>query len=247
MSNNKTVLVTGGSSGLGAQFCRTLAANGYTVVAAARRLEQLQTLCAEIEAAGGKAYPLELDVTDLGALAGAIDKAEAVVGPITCLVNNAGSSVSKKAVDMTPEDFDFVVDLNLKAPYFLCTEFARRWIANGIQGRIVNVGSVSDRKAMPGHTVYGTTKAAIARLTQQFAREWINKGICVNALAPGYIRTELNAEYFDSPAGQAVTAFMPRRRVGKPSDLDKAILYLCEPDQDFLTGQVLALDDGQCL
>lgn len=247
MSENKTVLVTGASSGLGAQFCRALAADGFTVVAAARRLEKLETLCHEINETGGNAYAVALDVTDLKSFASVIDEAEKKAGPIHCLINNAGSSISKNAVEMTPEDFDFVVDLNLKGPYFLCTEMARRWITNGIKGRIVNIGSVSDRKAMPGHTVYGTTKSAIARLTQQFAREWVNKGICVNTLAPGYIKTELNAEYFDSPAGQMMTAKMPRKRVGIPADLDKAIIYLCQPDQEFLTGQTLALDDGQCL
>ncbi|GLP96631.1 SDR family NAD(P)-dependent oxidoreductase [Paraferrimonas sedimenticola] len=247
MSDNKTVLVTGASSGLGAQFCRALAADGFTVIAAARRIDKLQSICEEIRSAGGQAHPLALDVTDIDSFKAAVDQAETMAGDIHCLVNNAGSSISKKAIDMTPQDFDFVMDLNLKGPYFLSTELARRWMGKGIAGRIVNVGSVSDRKAIPGHTVYGTSKSAIARLSQQFAREWINKGICVNTLAPGYIKTELNAEFFDTPPGQALTATMPRKRVGVPSDLDKAIVYLCQPGQDFLTGQTLALDDGQCL
>ncbi len=243
----KNVLVTGASSGLGDQFCRTLAANGYTVIAAARRKDRLESLCNDISEAGGVAHPLAMDVSDVENFAIALDEAEAMAGPITCLINNAGTSVSKFATDMTPEDFDAVMGLNLRAPYFLSTELARRWIARDTGGRIVNIGSLSDSRAMPGHTVYGTSKAAIARLTQQMAREWINKGINVNALAPGYIRTELNAPYFDSPNGQAVIAQFPRRRVGEPADLDKAILYLCDPDQRFLTGQVLHLDDGQGL
>lgn len=243
----KNVLVTGASSGLGDQFCRTLAANGYTVIAAARRKDRLKSLCNDISEADGVAHPLAMDVSDVENFAIALDEAEAMAGPITCLINNAGTSVSKFATDMTPEDFDAVMGLNLRAPYFLSTEMARRWIARDTGGRIVNIGSLSDSRAMPGHTVYGTSKAAIARLTQQMAREWINKGINVNALAPGYIRTELNAPYFDSPNGQAVIAQFPRRRVGEPADLDKAILYLCDPDQRFLTGQVLHLDDGQGL
>ena len=247
MSDKGTVLVTGASSGLGDQFCRTLAANGYTVIAAARRKDRLESLCNDISEAGGVAHPLAMDVSDVENFAIALDEAEAMAGPITCLINNAGTSVSKFATDMTPEDFDAVMGLNLRGPYFLSTELARRWIARDTGGRIVNIGSLSDSRAMPGHTVYGTSKAAIARLTQQMAREWINKGINVNALAPGYIRTELNAPYFDSPKGQAVVAQFPRRRVGEPADLDKAILYLCDPDQRFLTGQVLRLDDGQGL
>ena len=247
MSDKGTVLVTGASSGLGDQFFRTLAANGYTVIAAARRKDRLESLCNDISEAGGVAHPLAMDVSDVENFAIALDEAEAMAGPITCLINNAGTSVSKFATDMTPEDFDAVMGLNLRGPYFLSTELARRWIARDTGGRIVNIGSLSDSRAMPGHTVYGTSKAAIARLTQQMAREWINKGINVNALAPGYIRTELNAPYFDSPNGQAVIAQFPRRRVGEPADLDKAILYLCDPDQRFLTGQVLHLDDGQGL
>ena len=132
MIENKTVLVTGASSGLGAQFCRALSAQGFTVIAAARRLEKLETLCEEINNSHGKAYALALDVSDLNSFACAIDKAEKMAGPIHCLVNNAGSSISKKAIDMTPEDFDYVTNLNLKGPYFLCTEMARRWIANDI-------------------------------------------------------------------------------------------------------------------
>lgn len=247
MSDKGTVLITGASSGLGDQFCRVLAAAGYTVVAAARRKDRLETLCSEIVASGGAACALAMDVSDVDSFAIAVDEAEAMAGPITCLINNAGTSVSKFATDMTPEDFDLVMGLNLRGPYFLSTELARRWIDRGTGGRIVNIGSLSDTKAIPGHTVYGTSKAAIGRLTQQMAREWINKGINVNALAPGYIKTDLNAPFFDSPPGQALAAAFPRKRVGKPSDLDQAILYLCDPDQEFLTGQVLHLDDGQGL
>ncbi|MDT0596465.1 SDR family NAD(P)-dependent oxidoreductase [Glaciecola petra] len=248
INENKTVLVTGASSGLGSQFCRALSKDGYKVVAAARRLEKLRELCADINKHGGEAVPLELDVTDFESYSLAIDAAEAQVGMVHCLVNNAGSSISKKATEMTVKDFDFIMDLNLKAPYFLSTELARRWIANGVKGRIVNVGSVSDRKAMPGHTVYGTSKAAIARLSQQLAREWVNQGINVNTLAPGYIKTDLNEKYFDSPAGlDVINKLMPRKRIGTSEVLDKAIVYLCSPDQEYLTGQTLALEDGQTL
>jgi len=247
VSKTGTILVTGASSGLGDQFCRTLAANGYRIVAAARRISRLDALCNDIRDRGGEAHPLAMDVSDVSGFPAAIDEAETAAGPISCLINNAGTSVSKLATDMTPEDFDYVMGLNLRGPYFLSTELGRRWIARGTQGRIVNIGSLSDSRAMPGHTVYGTSKAAIARLTQQLAREWINQGINVNALAPGYIRTDLNAPFFDSEKGQALAAQFPRHRVGEPADLDKAILYLCDPDQRFLTGQVLHLDDGQGL
>ena len=176
MSKTGTILVTGASSGLGDQFCRTLAANGYRIVAAARRISRLEALCNDIRDAGGEAYPLAMDVSDVSGFAAAIDEAETAAGPISCLINNAGTSVSKLATDMTPEDFDYVMGLNLRGPYFLSTELGRRWVARGTQGRIVNIGSLSDSRAMPGHTVYGTSKAAIARLTQQLAREWINQG-----------------------------------------------------------------------
>lgn len=247
MTVNKTVLVTGASSGLGERFCRTLAADGYRVVAAARRMDRLETLCNEIRASGGEAFPLAMDAADVGSFAAAVDEAETLAGHIGCLINNAGTSTNKFATDTTPEDFDLVMGLNLRGPYFLSTEFARRWIARKSGGRIVNIGSLSDSRAIPGHTVYGTSKAAIARMSQLMAREWANIGINVNVLAPGYIRTELNTSFFDSSKGQALAASFPRKRVGEPADLDKAILYLCDPEQRFLTGQVLRLDDGQGL
>ena len=247
MSSERTALVTGASSGLGERFCQTLAANGYTVVAAARRADRIENLCAEINAAGGKAYPLVMDPAKVETFAAMIDKAEEMAGPIGCLINNAGTPNDTYATEITPEEFDRVIGVNLRGPYFLSTEFARRWMARKCGGRIVNIGSLSDKRALPKHTVYGTTKAAIARMSQHMAREWINADINVNTLAPGYIRTEMTAPFFDSPKGRSLIATFPRRRVGEPSDLDQAILYLCDPEQRFLTGQTLHLDDGQGL
>lgn len=243
----QVALVTGASSGLGAQFCRVLAANGYTVIGAARRADRLEKLCAEIAMNGGSAYPLVMDVTDTSSFAQKLDEAESLAGQITCLINNAGMSDEKHATDVTADEYDRLMDVNLKGPFFLATEMGRRWISRKQQGRIVNVSSLSAARAIPGLVTYGMSKAAISRMTEMLAREWINLGINVNAVAPGYIKTELNAEAIESPQGQAMVKMMPRRRVGIPSDLDKTLLYLADPNQRFLTGQVIYLDDGQGL
>ncbi|WP_208351793.1 SDR family oxidoreductase [Pseudaestuariivita rosea] len=240
-------LVTGASSGLGAQFSRVLAANGYTVIAAARREDRLTTLCDEIADAGGKAHPLQMDVTDIAGIAATLDKTEAMAGPITCLINNAGIGTEQRATDVTPDDFDHIMTVNLKAPFFLATEMGRRWIGRKQEGRIVNVSSLSVARAIPGLTTYAMTKAAISHMTRMLAREWINVGINVNAVAPGYIKTEINEAAFDTDKGKQMIAMMPRRRIGEPSDLDQTILYLADPAQRFLTGQVIYVDDGQGL
>lgn len=244
---DKTVLVTGASSGLGAQFCRALAGAGWRVVAAARREDRLTALCDDIAAADGTAFPLALDVADVAGFAGAIDRAEELAGPLTCLVNNAGLSVAKRATDLTPEDYTTIMDVNLRAPFFLATEVARRWLARKQPGRVVNISSLSDTKTMPMLSLYGASKAGLSQMTRMLAREWASAGIAVNALAPGYLRTEINSDFFDSETGLGLIATFPRRRIGDPADLDAAILYLCDPGQRYLTGQVLHVDDGQGL
>jgi 3-oxoacyl-[acyl-carrier protein] reductase len=245
--DQQVAVVTGASSGLGAQFARVLAAKGVRVALVARRIDRLTSLKAEIDAAGGKAMSLALDVTKVESFDDALSAVEAELGPVTLLINNAGQNVMARATDIQPSQFDDVLNLNLRSPFFLATACARRWIANGIMGRIVNISSGSAYRTVPAITPYAVSKAALNHLTACLAREWARYEIAVNGLAPGYVRTEINEWLWDTPNGQKLLDAFPRRRVGEPADLDAALLLLADPTQRFITGQTLVVDDGQVL
>lgn len=240
-------IVTGASSGLGAQFARTLASKGVGVILAARRADKLAALQADIIAAGGKAVAMQLDVCDVDHFEAFLDQAEEAIGPATILVNNAGQNTMAKATDVSPSQYDELMDLNLRAPFFLASACAKRWIANGTKGRIINISSGSAYRTVPMITPYAVSKAALNHMTACLAREWARYEIAVNGLAPGYVRTEINDWLWDTPNGQKLLDAFPRRRVGEPADLDGALLLLADPAQRFITGQTLVVDDGQVL
>jgi NAD(P)-dependent dehydrogenase (short-subunit alcohol dehydrogenase family) len=245
----KIALVTGASSGLGAQFARVLAANGALVVLAARRVERLKELRAEIESQGGAADVVPLDVGDLESIEAAVDKIEAENGPIDILVNNAGVSTVGRLTDVTPLDYDFMFDTNVKGAFFMAQAVARRMINRAkrqqdFRGRIVNIASVAAFKVVSQIGVYCMTKAAVLHMTRAQASEWGRYGINVNAICPGYIRTEINEGHWDTEAGQKLVQMLPRRRVGEASDLDSALLMLVADESQFINGAVIAVDDG---
>jgi len=245
----KIALVTGASSGLGAQFARVLAANGALVVLAARRVERLKELRAEIESQGGAADVVPLDVGDLESIEAAVAKIEAENGPIDILVNNAGVSTVGRLTDVTPLDYDFMFDTNVKGAFFMAQAVARRMINRAkrqqdFRGRIVNIASVAAFKVVSQIGVYCMTKAALVHMTRAQANEWGRYGINVNAICPGYIRTEINEGHWDTEAGQKLVQMLPRRRVGEASDLDSALLMLVADESQFINGAVIAADDG---
>lgn len=245
----KIALVTGASSGLGAQFARVLAANGALVVLAARRVERLKELRAEIESQGGAADVVPLDVGDLESIEAAVAKIEAENGPIDILVNNAGVSTVGRLTDVTPLDYDFMFDTNVKGAFFMAQAVARRMINRAkrqqdFRGRIVNIASVAAFKVVSQIGVYCMTKAALVHMTRVQANEWGRYGINVNAICPGYIRTEINESHWDTEAGQKLVQMLPRRRVGEASDLDSALLMLVADESQFINGAVIAADDG---
>ncbi|MFY8120958.1 MAG: SDR family oxidoreductase [Burkholderiaceae bacterium] len=245
----KIALVTGASSGLGAQFARVLAANGALVVLAARRVERLKELRAEIESQGGAADVVPLDVGDLESIEAAVAKIEAENGPIDILVNNAGVSTVGRLTDVTPLDYDFMFDTNVKGAFFMAQAVARRMINRAkrqqdFRGRIVNIASVAAFKVVSQIGVYCMTKAAVVHMTRAQANEWGRYGINVNAICPGYIRTEINESHWDTEAGQKLVQMLPRRRVGEASDLDSALLMLVADESQFINGAVIAADDG---
>jgi NAD(P)-dependent dehydrogenase (short-subunit alcohol dehydrogenase family) len=248
----RVALVTGASSGLGAQFARTLASAGAGVVLAARRIERLKTLRAEIEAAGGDAHVVELDVTDPDSIKAAVAHAETEMGTIDILVNNSGVSTTQKLVDVTPDDYDYVMDTNTRGAFFVAQEVGKRMIARSrgaapgtfTGGRIVNVASMAGLRALGQIGVYCMSKAAVIHMTRAMALEWGRYGINVNAICPGYIDTEINHHHWQTEAGQKLVNMLPRKRVGKPQDLDAVLMMLCANESHFVNGAVIAADDG---
>src|ERR1700704_6439574 len=242
--SKEIILVTGASQGLGRQFARVLSAHGAAVVLAARQTAKLKSLEDEITAQGGRAAAVQMDVTDLASIGKAIDSAEAALGPISVLINNAGIAVEKLAVDQTEADWDAVINANLKGAYFAATEMARRMIARKQEGNIVNIASVLGLGVMKFLSPYAISKAGIIQATKAMALELAGNRIRVNALAPGYIDTEMNHDFWSSPAGEKLTKRIPQRRVGAESDLDGAILLLASQASRYMTGSVVTVDGG---
>lgn len=246
---DKTALVTGASSGLGARFARVLAANGATVVLASRRVDRLRELRAEIESEGGVAHVVPLDVTDVAGIATAISRAEDEAGAIDVLVNNSGVSATQRLVDVTPEDYDFVFGTNTRGAFFVAQEVARRMIGRAKiepdrQARIINIASMAGLKVLAQIGVYCMSKAAVVQMTKAMALEWARYNINVNAICPGYIVTEINEQHWGTEAGQKLIRMLPRRRVGQPEDLDGILLLLASEQSRFINGAVVAVDDG---
>lgn len=246
---SRVAMVTGASSGLGVRFARMLADNGARVVLAARRIERLEKLRDEIGAAGGQASVVALDVTDIESIRAAVRQVEEQVGPIDILVNNSGVSTTQKLVDVTPDDYDFVLDTNTRGAFFVAQEVGRRMIERGRQdpsrpARIINVASLAALKALPMIGIYCMSKAAVAQMTKAMAIEWGRFGINVNAICPGYISTELNEHHWDTEAGQKLIAMTPRKRLGQAEDLDGLMLLLASGRSGFINGSVINIDDG---
>jgi hypothetical protein len=250
--SGRVAFITGASGGLGAQFARTLSRAGAGVVLAARRIERLKTLRAEIESEGGDAHFVELDVTDPDSIKSAVAHAETEMGTIDILVNNSGVSTTQRLVDVSPEDYDYVMDTNTRGAFFVAQEVARRMIARSsgaapgtfTGGRIVNVASMAGLRVLSQIGVYCMSKAAVVHMTRAMALEWGKFGINVNALCPGYIDTEINHHHWQTEAGRKLINLLPRKRVGEPQDLDAALMLLCANERLFINGAVLSADDG---
>src|SRR5580704_7443256 len=213
--HGKVALVTGASSGLGARFAEVLAENGAAVVLVARRAERLNTLKAAIEKSGGNAIAVEADVRDRVAMSRAFDAAEKNFGTVTILVNNAGVAHAGRAVDLPEEEWRRILSTNLDAAFFTAQEAARRMLAAGSGGTIVNIASVLGFGVAKGVIAYATAKAGVIQMTKALALELAFKGIRVNAIAPGWIVTELNRDYLMSEQGAALKREIPIGRFGE--------------------------------
>ncbi|WP_141014705.1 SDR family NAD(P)-dependent oxidoreductase [Nocardioides sambongensis] len=242
--SGQVALVTGASSGLGDRFARTLAAAGAKVAVCARRADRLDRLVADIEAAGGVAVAVPLDVTDAAAITDAVDAAEEALGLVTILVNNAGMPDAQLAHKMSVEFVDTVIGTNLRGPWLLATEVARRLLAAKSPGRIVNISSMAGFHTIgSGAALYATTKAAVNRMTEALAVEWAGRHINVNAIAPGTFRSEMMDGMVERMGD--FSGALPRQRFGEPSQLDSTLLYLVSPASEAVTGTVVKVDDGQ--
>jgi NAD(P)-dependent dehydrogenase (short-subunit alcohol dehydrogenase family) len=250
--SGRVALVTGASSGLGAQFAKTLAKAGAAVVLASRRVDKLKDLCSEIEAEGGDAHAVQLDVTNTASIKAAVAHAETEVGSIDILVNNSGVSTTQRIQDVSEDDYDFVMGTNTKGAFFMAQEVGKRMLARAkgqapgsyTGGRIVNIASMAGLKVLPQIGVYCMSKAAVVHMTKAMACEWGKYGINVNAICPGYIDTEINHHHWQTEQGQKLVQMLPRKRIGKPEDLDALLVMLCSDQSHFVNGAIIAADDG---
>lgn len=241
----RVALVTGASSGLGARFARVLAAKGAKVALCARRIDRLEALAAEIKAAGGEALAVQMDATDADSVIAAVAAAEAAFGTVDILINNAGMPDAQRAHKMSVELIDQVLGVNLRGPWILACEVARRLIAAKRPGRIVNISSVAHfRYDGGGAALYAVTKTAIARMTEALAVEWAHYNINVNAIAPGMFVSEMTDGMFARMGGNPAE-HLPRKRVPVPEQMDSTLLYLVAPASECVTGATIRIDDGQ--
>lgn len=240
----QVALVTGATSGLGRRFARVLAAAGAQVIAAGRRRDRLDEVVADIEASGGSAVGVEIDMTDTESILAGVDVAEAAFGTITILVNNAGVPDAQRAHKMSIELIDRVFDTNLRGPFVLSCEVARRLIDQRLPGRQINISSISATH-YDGHgaALYSVTKAGIARMSEVLAVEWARNHINVNCIAPGAFRSEMMDGMIERMGD--FSGATPRKRLGDPAQLDSTLLYLCSPASDAVTGAIIKVDDGQ--
>ena len=247
--SGEVALVTGASSGLGWRFAQVLAAHGAKVVLAARRTERLEELKSEIEASGGEAAVVELDVAKHGQVAQAFDAAEQAFGTVTILFNNAGMAIQKPVLDMDHEDWRKVLDVNLDGVWATAHECARRMAEAGSGGSIINTASILGLRTAKTLSAYAVSKAAVIQLTKALALELARYQIRVNAIAPGYVLTEINKEFFENnpQEAEAMIRTIPQRRIAEPSELDGVALLLASKASGFMTGEVLTIDGGQTL
>ncbi|WP_096664865.1 SDR family oxidoreductase [Polaromonas sp. AET17H-212] len=250
--SGRVALVTGASGGLGAQFAKTLSRAGAAVVLASRRMDKLKDLRAQIEAEGGDAHVVTLDVTDHASIKSAVAHAETEVGPIDILVNNSGVSTTQRIQDVGEDDYDFIFGTNVRGAFFVAQEVGKRMLARSrgaapgafSGAQIINIASMAGLRVLPQIGVYCMSKAAVVQMTKAMALEWGKFGINVNAICPGYIDTEINHHHWETEQGKKLVQMLPRKRIGKPEDLDALLVLLASGQSHFINGAVIAADDG---
>jgi 3-oxoacyl-[acyl-carrier protein] reductase len=239
----KVALVTGASQGLGRQFAKTLSAYGASVALAARQVEKIESLREELVSAGGLACAVSMDVLDNESISKGVEIAEKTLGPIDILVNNAGLAINRTFLEVSEEDYDSVLGTNLRGCFFCAQAVARKMVVRR-KGSIINISSVLGSRPIGTLTTYCASKGGLNQLTATMALELAKSGIRVNAIAPGYIETPMNRDFFETDPGQALIKSVPQRRLGQLEDLDGTLLLLASDASEFITGTVLTVDGG---
>ncbi|WP_129643792.1 SDR family NAD(P)-dependent oxidoreductase [Peristeroidobacter agariperforans] len=240
----KVVLITGASSGFGAHFARVLASEGAKVGLAARRVDALESIAAQIREAGGVAATTKLDVADSASVRQAVQAIEQALGRIDVLVNNSGVSIGKPLLEQTEEDFDAVLNVNLRGAFLVATEVARRMKAGGKGGSIINIESILSFRQAGQIAPYAASKAGLTQLTRSMALELARYKIRVNGIAPGYFATDINKEFFDTDGGLAMIKRMPSRRLGELEELEGPLLLLASDASSYMSGATVVVDGG---
>jgi NAD(P)-dependent dehydrogenase (short-subunit alcohol dehydrogenase family) len=240
----KVALVTGASGGLGKHFAETLAGAGATVAVGARRAEKVKEVVSGITATGGKAIAVNLDISDRASIIGAFNEIQEKVGTVNICVNNAGISGRDSALDTSDDGWDEVFSTNLKGTWMVTQEATKRLVAKSIGGSIINIASILGERVMPGVLTYTVSKAGVVQLTKALALEWARHNIRINAIAPGYVETDLNRALLQSDMGKKIIQRIPQRRTGELSDLDGPLLLLASDASTFMTGVIIPVDGG---
>ena len=249
--SNRNILITGASSGLGVHFARICAKAGAKVAICARRIKQLEDLRDEINASGGTAIALEMDIANEDSVVTGFAEAENQLGAIDSVIANAGMNSEGFAIDMTAEEVNRVMSVNVTGTFVTAREAARSMMKADSKtrqhGRIIIISSITAKKVDGGIAAYSASKAGVSQFGKVLAREWANKGISVNMVCPGYIETELNGDWFQTEGGKKQISKWPRRRLMQMSDLDNTVLFLASDEANGVTGSEFTIDDGQSL
>ncbi|WP_333605274.1 SDR family NAD(P)-dependent oxidoreductase [Novosphingobium sp.] len=249
--SGRTALVTGASSGIGLHFARALARSGARVVLVARRIERLEELRSAIEAEGGRAFSVAMDVSDEASIVAGFNAAEEAFGPIDTVVANAGLARPGSALDLSVDDFDATMATNQRGVFLTAREGARRMIENGAptrgHGRIVLISSITAFHVTRYMSAYSASKAAVLQMGRVLAKEWATQGVNVNVIAPGYMATEMTEEVWQQEAGKQLLSSFPRKRIMSVDALSPLLLYLCSDASLEVTGSVFSIEDGQTL
>jgi NAD(P)-dependent dehydrogenase (short-subunit alcohol dehydrogenase family) len=241
---DRHIFITGASSGLGEHFAKTLSERGARVSLAARRTERLQNLVKDICTTNGKAQAISMDVSDSESVAAGFDEAKKQFGAVDVAINNAGTAGRAPSIEMPAEEWLRIIDVNLNGTWYVAQQVGKQMIESGNGGSLINIASIMAYRQKAGLAAYCSSKAGVIHLTHVLALEWATHNIRVNAIAPGYIHSEMTDAVLASEAGKKMIANTPQQRAGNPEDLDGALLLLCSDASSFMTGSTITVDGG---